>query len=60
LSVLKQALAYGYYEWPKKATLTDLAQKTGIPRRTFQERLRKAESKMFPQMLKEFINEKSI
>ncbi|MEW6295089.1 MAG: helix-turn-helix domain-containing protein [Candidatus Diapherotrites archaeon] len=60
LTALKHALAHGYYEWPKKATLNDLAEITGIPRRTFHERLRKAESKIFPKMIIELINDKKI
>lgn len=59
-SALKLALAQGYYDWPKKATLDELAETSSIPRRTFQERLRKAESKLFPQLIKEFINDKKI
>jgi predicted DNA binding protein len=40
------ALNSGYYSVPKKATTEDVALKLGLPRTTFEERLRKAESKV--------------
>ncbi len=40
------ALNSGYYAVPKKTTTEDVASKLGLPRTTFEERLRKAESKV--------------
>lgn len=40
------ALNSGYYAVPKKATTVGVASKLGLPRTTFEERLRKAESKV--------------
>ncbi len=50
---LVSAISMGYYEWPKKANLEELAAKLGIKRRTLQENLRKAESKVFPKLINE-------
>jgi len=47
------AISMGYYEWPKKANLEELAAKLGIKRRALQENLRKAESKVFGSILDE-------
>lgn len=43
---LMLALDNGYYGVPKKATTKEIAEKMGLPRTTFDERLRKAESKV--------------
>ena len=40
------AIDYGYYAVPKRATTQEVASKLGLPRTTFEERLRKAESKV--------------
>jgi predicted DNA binding protein len=40
------ALDSGYYSVPKRATTEDVAARVGLPRTTFEERLRKAESKV--------------
>lgn len=40
------ALDYGYYAVPKKATTEAVAARVGLPRTTFEEHLRKAESKV--------------
>lgn len=40
------ALNSGYYAVPKKATTEEVASKLGLPRTTFEEHLRKAESKV--------------
>lgn len=45
------AISMGYYSWPKKANLEELAKKLGVKRRTLQENLRKAEGKVLGQML---------
>ena len=44
---LLAALEYGYYQIPKKVTAEEIAIKHKIPRTTFEEHLRKAESKTF-------------
>jgi len=43
---LLTALDYGYYYMPKKMTAEEIATKTKIPRTTYEEHLRKAESKI--------------
>ncbi len=43
---LQRALDSGYYLVPKKATTKEIAKQLGLPRTTFEERLRKAESKV--------------
>jgi predicted DNA binding protein len=47
------AISMGYYEWPKKANLEELAARLGVKRRTLQENLRKAETKVFGSILDE-------
>jgi len=42
---LLAALEYGYYQIPKKVTTEEIATKQKVPRTTFEEHLRKAESK---------------
>jgi hypothetical protein len=44
---LLAALEYGYYQIPKKVTAEEIAIKHNVPRTTFEEHLRKAESKTF-------------
>jgi len=46
IEAFRHAYAMGYYSWPRGITLEELAEKDGISRRAFQERLRKAESKL--------------
>lgn len=43
---LLTALEYGYYQIPKRMTTQEIAQKHHVPRTTFDEHLRKAESKV--------------
>jgi predicted DNA binding protein len=45
------AFTQGYYNWPKKVTLEELAIMSNISRRSLQERLRRAEAKLFPPFL---------
>ena len=47
---LVAALEYGYYQIPKKVTAEEIATKRNIPRTTFEEHLRKAESKTLQAM----------
>ena len=47
VSSLLTALESGYYQIPKKMTAEEIALKGKIPRTTFEEHLRKAESKVF-------------
>ena len=44
--VLELALEYGYYKYPRKISVQDLAAKVKMPRTTFQEHLRKAEERV--------------
>ena len=55
LDALIFAYSQGYYEWPKKANLEQVARLFGKKRRTFQENLRRAESKFIPLALQEFL-----
>ena len=43
---IAQALELGYYQVPKKVSTEQLAERNGVPRTTFEEHLRKAESKV--------------
>jgi len=43
---LSIAVESGYYRVPKKVTTEDIANRMGVPRTTFEEHLRKAESKL--------------
>lgn len=48
LEIFKLACQYGYYEIPKKVTIEQLAERTGISASTLAEHLRKAETKLLP------------
>lgn len=50
LNSLLAALDYGYYHLPKKMTAEAIAGKIGVPRTTYEEHLRKAESKILRAM----------
>ena len=52
-------LAYlnGYYSYPRKITLEELAKMSGISLSTFQEHLRKAEMKLLPSLLNDRSNQ---
>jgi predicted DNA binding protein len=52
LEIFRLACNYGYYETPKKITLAELADRTGIAPSTLAEHLRKAEAKLLPILLK--------
>jgi predicted DNA binding protein len=45
-SALNLALEYGYYSYPREISVEELAKKSKTPRSTYQEHLRKAESKL--------------
>ena len=49
---LKTAIANDYYSWPKRVTLGQLAEKLNISRSVYEEHLRKAESKILPNINK--------
>lgn len=53
MNAMMIALNYGYYNWPRKANLNDVAVAAGMNRRTFQENLRRAECKVFANIKKE-------
>ncbi|MFH1448050.1 MAG: helix-turn-helix domain-containing protein [Candidatus Micrarchaeota archaeon] len=55
---LNLAFTQGYYRWPKKVTLEDLASMQDLSRRSFQERLRRAESKLFSHYLRKSFGKK--
>ena len=46
MRALVAAVENGYYEIPKRVTAEELAKKQGQPRTTFEEHVRKAESKV--------------
>lgn len=46
LLALVESIEMGYYAMPKKATIDEIASKSGMPRSTFEEHLRKAEVKV--------------
>ncbi len=48
LEIFRLACDYGYYEMPKKITIEELAERTGISQSTLAEHLRKAEKKLLP------------
>mgnify|MGYP002153779129 CR=1 FL=1 len=50
VQALVAALDNGYYELPKKMTAEEIARGYGVPRTTYEEHVRKAESKIFRAM----------
>jgi predicted DNA binding protein len=52
LKIFKLACDYGYYEMPKKITIEQMAQRSGISQSTLAEHLRKAETKLLPVLWK--------
>lgn len=46
LAALRIALENGYYEQPRRCSVSDLAERTTVARATFEEHLRKAENKL--------------
>ncbi len=48
LEVFKLACDYGYYDMPKKITIEQMAERTGLSPSTLAEHLRKAETKLLP------------
>jgi predicted DNA binding protein len=46
LAALRLALDNGYYEQPRKTSISELAKQTSVARSTFEEHLRKAENKV--------------
>ncbi|MBT7903603.1 hypothetical protein HN587_07100 [Candidatus Woesearchaeota archaeon] len=58
LTALTSAFDGGYYKWPRTVKLQDIAKNKNIKRRTFQENLRKAEAKLFPHMIDNFLNKR--
>jgi len=47
-----------YYSWPRGATLEKLARAAKVSRRSIQERLRRAESKLLPFVLKDYLKKR--
>ncbi len=52
---LGTALAQGYYQWPRKVTLEELAMASNLSRRSFHDRLRRAEANVFPLLIKDLL-----
>lgn len=52
------ALAQGYYRWPRKVTLEELALASNVSRRSFHDRLRRAEANVFPLLVKNFLKKR--
>ena len=55
---LAVALLNGYYSWPRNVGLEQLAAAAKISRRSMQERLRRAEAKLFPNLVKSYLERK--
>ena len=55
---LAVALMNGYYSWPRNVGLEDLARAAKVSRRSMQERLRRAEAKLFPNLVKSYLERK--
>jgi predicted DNA binding protein len=55
---LAVALMNGYYSWPRGVGLEQLARAAKISRRSMQERLRRAEAKLFPHLVKDYLRKK--
>jgi|TARA_Y100000034_G_scaffold25723_1_gene30602 predicted DNA binding protein len=53
LHSINLAVAYGYYNWPRKVTLEELATVRKVSRRTYQDHLRKAEEKILRKIVEE-------
>lgn len=56
---LELAFSQGYYKWPKRVTLEELAATQNISRRSLQERLRRAEAKLMPHFLEQLIKNRN-
>jgi predicted DNA binding protein len=52
---VRKAISFDYYSWPRKASLEFLAGKSNLSRRAYQEHLRRAESKLLPELLKDYL-----
>lgn len=59
LDALQTAAENGYYGWPRRLSLEEVAIKTRTPRSTLQTHLRKAETKVISRFLKETEGERS-
>ena len=55
---LAVALMNGYYSWPRGVGLVELARAAKVSRRSMQERLRRAEAKLFPHLVKDYLRKK--
>jgi len=53
LNILDMAYSWGYYEWPRKLSVTKLAKKLNLSKSATCEHLRKAELKVIKYVLKE-------
>ncbi len=51
LKAVQLARQYGYYDYPRKISLEELAKKAGVPRTTLQSHLRKAERTLIPKIV---------
>ncbi len=56
LDALNLAFVNNYYSWPRKVNIEKLSEIAGQKRRTFQENLRKAECKVFSELLKDLLD----
>ena len=52
-NAVKKAVALGYYDFPRKISLEELAKKEGVNESTFREHLRKAEGRIMNAALKQ-------
>lgn len=57
---LEAALRHKYYEWPREVTMEEMAAAENVSRRALQERLRRAEAKLIPGLLRRFLEEEKV
>jgi len=53
-NAIQLAVSHNFYDWPRKVSLDEVSAMVGMKRRTFQENLRKAESKIMPHLINSF------
>jgi len=57
---LQIAVTHNFYAWPRKVSLDEIASMVGMKRRTFQENLRRAEAKVFPNLINNLFDKQSL
>lgn len=57
---LQIAASRNFYAWPRTVSLEEVAVMVGMKRRTFQENLRKAEAKVFPNLINNLFDQSKV